>query len=192
MKKIGIILLIMLVAGLMSACSTPPKEEMEKAHDAVIRAENDADAVNFASNTIIRAREALARMEEEAGAKRYEAAKTYAAEAVTLAERAIAEGKTGLSRARNEAENLLNSLVIPLAETSNSLDAAWRTENLRLNFAALEADMVAANKTYGDARQSLGNDRYREAISQGQTVRSLLAGINSALTEGVQAVARKQ
>ena len=182
----------MLVAGLMSACSTPPKEEMEKAHDAVIRAENDADAVNFASNTIIRAREALARMEEEAGAKRYEAAKTYAAEAVTLAERAIAEGKTGLSRARNEAENLLNSLVIPLAETSNSLDAAWRTENLRLNFAALEADMVAANKTYGDARQSLGNDRYREAISQGQTVRSLLAGINSALTEGVQAVARKQ
>ena len=192
MKKLSIILLILFVFALVCACSTPPKEEMEKAHNAVTRAENDADAVTYASNTLVRARDALTRMQNEADAKRYDAAKTYAADAVTQAERAIVEGKSGAARIKDEAENLINSLAGPLAETSNSLDAAWKTKELRLDFAALTTDLESANKTYGDAKQSLQGSRYREAISQGQTVRSILAGINSVLTEEVIAVARKQ
>ena len=192
MKKIGIILAAILVFGLMSACSTPPREEMEKAHDAVIRAENDADAVIYASNVLVRARDSLARMQNEADAKRYDAAKAHAAEAVSQAERAIAEGKMGAARAKSDAENLISSLSGPLAETASSLDAAWKTEKVQLDFASLTADMEAARRTYNDAQQNLNNERYRDAISQGQTVRSLLAGINSNLTQGVQAVARKQ
>ena len=192
MNKSGIILLIILSFGLICACSTPPREDMERAHDAVTRAENDADAVTYASNILVRARDALTRMQNEADAKRYETAKTYAAEAVTQAERAITEGKTGAGRAKAEAENLINGLAGPLAETANSLDAAWQAEKIRLDFASLTADMEAARSTYNDARQSLQNDRYRDALSQGQTVRSLLSGINAALIEGVQAVARKQ
>jgi len=192
MKKLSIILLIFFVFALLCACSTPPKEEMEKAHNAVTRAENDADAVTYASNTLVRARDALTRMQNEADAKRYDAAKTYAADAVTQAERAIVEGKSGAARIKDEAENLINGLAGPLAETSNSLDAAWKTKDVRLDFATLTTDMESANKTYGDAKQSLQGSRYRDAISQGQTVRSILAGINASLTEGVLAVARKQ
>ena len=192
MKKLGIVFLIILIFTLVCACSTPPKEEMEKAHNAVTRAENDADAVTYASSSLVRARDALTRMQNEADAKRYDAAKTYAAEAVTHSERAIAEGKTGAARIKDEAENLISGLAGPLAETSNSLDAALKAKDLRLDFPALTTDMESANRTYSDARQSLQGSRYRDAISQGQTVRSLIAGINAALTEGVLAVARKQ
>jgi len=192
MRKIGFIFLTILVIGLLGACSTPPKEEMEKAHDAVTRAENDADAVTYASNILVRARDALTRMQNEADAKRYDMAKTYAAEAVTQAERAIAEGKSGAVRAKDEAENLVNSLAGPMAETASSLDAAWRSEKINLDFAALNMDMEAARRTYNDARTNLQSNRYRDAISHGQTTRSLLAGINAALTEGAQAASRKQ
>jgi len=192
MKKLGIVFLVIFIAGFFGACSTPPKEEMDKAHDAVTRAENDADAVAFASNILVRARDALTRMENEADAKRYDSAKTYAAEAILQAERAIAEGKANASRSKEDAENLINGLARPLAETAHSLDTAWRDRSLQLNFAALSADMESANRTYNDARKSLADERYREAISQGQTVRSLLASINASLTDRTLAASRKQ
>ena len=184
--------MIILVLGITGACSTPPNEEMERAHDAVTRAENDADAVTYAPNILVRARDALTRMQNEADSKRYEAAKTYASDAVTQAERAIAEGKSAAVRAKTDAENLINSLAGPLAETASSLDAARREEKTNLDFASLAAGMESARSTYSDAQQSLKNSRYPEAISQGQTVRSLLSGINAALTEGIQAISRKQ
>jgi len=164
---------------------------MEMAHNAVTRAENDADAVTFASGVLVRARDALTRMQNEADAKRYDAAKTYAAEAITQAERAIAEGKSSAARAKDEAASLVGSLAGPLAETAGALDAAWRSEKLQLDFASLSSDMEVARRNYIDAQQSLQNSRFRDAISQGQTVRSLLSNINAALTESVIAVSRK-
>ena len=192
MKKISLIPLIMFVLFLFAACSTPPTEDMERAYDAVTRAENDTNAVAFASNILVLARDALTRMQNEADAKRYDSAKIYAAEAILHAERAITEGKTNTGRAKSEAENMVNSLARPLAETANSLETAWQEEKLRLNLPALTADMETANNTYNNARENLQNERYNETISQCQTVRSLLAGINASLTDEVQAVSRKK
>ena len=192
MKKFSTFLLIVFVLGWICACSTPPKEEMEKAHDAVTRAENDADAVTYASNTLVRARDALTRMQNEADAKRYDSAKTYAAEAVNSAERAISEGKAGAARAKQEAENLVNSLPGSLAETANALNAAWNAEKVQLDFAALTVDLEQARRTYDDARVSLQASNYRGAISQGQNVRSILSDINTRITEAAQVLSRKQ
>ena len=192
MKKLNIIMLIVLVLVLMGACSKPPVEEMEKARDAVFKAENDADANVYASNTLRLAREAMNKMQNEADAKNYDNARNFAGEAVSLSEKAIAEGKTNASRQKDEATNLISSLSEPLAETSNSLDAAWRSERIRLDFAALQVDMEQARRGYEDARQSLQAERYRDAITQGQAVRSLLADINTALSGGAQAASRKQ
>jgi hypothetical protein len=114
MKKLYFICTLFVITAL-SSCVTPPLEEMNKAQDAVIRAENDVDAVTYASDTIVRAREALTKMQSEANAKRYDAAKNLAAEAINLAERAITEGKAGLAQARDEATNLISSLKGPLA-----------------------------------------------------------------------------
>jgi len=192
MRRFTIILPVILIIGLIfSACARPPTEEMDKAKDAVIRAENDADAVTYAGNTLILARDALARMQSEADAKRYDAAKNYAAEAINAAEKAIADGKTGAVRARDEATNLVNSLSGSLAETSSSLDTARQQKNLNLNFDALSGDLESARRSYDRSRQSLAANNYKEAISDGQNARSLLAGINARLTEAAQATSRK-
>ena len=185
-------ILPVVLAMILAACATPPTEEMNKAQDAVTQAENDANAVTFAPNTLVRARDSLTKMQEEANSKRYDAAKNFAADAITNAEKAIADGKTGAARAREEAENLLNSLAGPLAETTSALDAAQKVNNIDLDFASLLRDLDTAKSNYDEARQSLQANRYQDAIDKGQNVRSILASINARLTDATQATFRKQ
>ena len=193
MKKLIAILPAILLMGLvLVACATPPTDEMSKASDAVTRAENDADAVTYAGSTLVRARDALTRMQSEADAKRYDSAKNYAAEAISNAEKAIADGKTGAARAKEEAANLINSLSGPLAETSYALSAAQEADEVKVDVDALTEDMDSARKTYDDAQQDLAADNYEEAVTNGQNVRSLLADINTKLTEATQEASRKQ
>jgi hypothetical protein len=189
MKKHNIPALLVLVF-IMAACARPPTEEMERAHDAVIRAESDADAVNFAGNALIRARDALTRMQNEADAKRYEAARNFAAEAISNAERAIAEGRAGAARARENAENQITNLAGILTDTANALDAARQLDNIDLDFNALSRDMDQAHVTYDAARQSLEANDHRDAIARAQNARSLTADITAQINETVQAATR--
>ena len=191
MKKLHLILPVVLIM-ILAACATPPTEEMNRAKDAVTRAESDANAVAYAPTALTLARDALTRMQNESDAKRYEAAKNFAEEAIRNAERAIAEGRSGAGRAKEEAESLINSLPPQLAETSNSLNAAKEVQGIQLDFAVLQADLESAYRTYDDARQSLQVQNYTDAIMHGQTVRSVLAGINGRLTGGAVVASRKQ
>ena len=190
MKIFNIAFLIILGLGL-AACATPPTEEMNKASDAVIRAENDADAVAYAPSILVRARDALTRMQNEANAKRYDTAKNFAAEAISNAERAIAEGKAGAARAKEEATNLVNGLQTPLAETANALDLAQQND-IELDYDTLSGDLALANRTYSDAQQSLETDNYPDVIAKCSAVRPILANINNSINEGVQASSRKK
>ena len=193
MKKIIITLSIILILGMVIAgCSTPPIEEMQRAMDAVIQAESDPDAVAYAGNTLIRARDALERMQSEADAKRYDVAKEFAAEAIRNAERAIADGQTGAARARSEAESLLYSLGDPMAETSSAVDIAQQAQDLILDFDSLSQDLDSARRTYDEAWQNLGEDNYEDAITNGQDVRSILSDMNGRILEAAQATSRKQ
>ena len=192
MKNAIIAISALFIVGLiLTACATPPTEEMNRAHDAVLRAENDADAVNYAPNTLIRARDALSRMQSEADARRFDAAKNFANEAISAAERAVTEGRTNALRAREEATTLVGSLEAPLAETASALNAARRTGALNLDFNALSTDMETARRTYSDAQQSLANNNFNDAIAQGHNVRSILSDINASLNQGAQVALRK-
>jgi hypothetical protein len=101
--KIYLALALFLAAGtvlLAGGCAKPPTEEMDAASAAVTRAENDPDAVTYAGNSLARAREALNRMSVEADSKRYDAAKSFAAEAIAAADKAISDGRAGAARAK--------------------------------------------------------------------------------------------
>jgi len=165
---------------------------MSAAEDAVLRAENDADAVTYAAGTLLRAREALGLMRTEADAKRYEAARNYASEASAAAEKAIADGKTGAARAREEAAALVNSLGSPLAETAAALGTARDIPGIALDYEALSADVDEARRSYDDARKSLADNNYGETVIKCQRVRSLLADVNGKIFSAVQEVGRKQ
>ncbi|MCL2233671.1 MAG: DUF4398 domain-containing protein [Treponema sp.] len=192
MKKHNLLLPALLIFGLvMAACATPPVEEMDRAHDAVIRAESDANAVNYAGNLLTLARDTLTRMQSEADARRFDAARNFAAEAINLAERAIVEGETGAARARDEAANLLNVLSAPLAETTNAVNAARQAGNLDLDFDALSEDLELARRSYNNARQSLAADHYNDALTLGHDTRTLLTYINGRLNAAAQLAVRK-
>ena len=191
MKEIIITILVVIILAL-AACAAPPVEDMQKAQDAVMRAESDADAVAYAGSSIVRARDALTRMQDEAEAKRYDAAKNFAVEAVSYAEQAIADGRTGVARAMDEAANLINSLAGPLAETAGALNAVRSVEGIQLDFDSLVRDLSTAQNTYDEAWQSFNADNYRDTIEKGQAVRSMLADINARITDAAIVTSRKQ
>ena len=193
MKKLYLIIPSILILGwLLIACATPPIDDMNRAQDAVIRAENDANAVNYASPTLLQARDALARMQAEADARRYDAARNLAAEAIRHAERAISEGRDGAARAREEAESVIRELGGLMSETTNAINAARRVPNTQLNFDAISREMDVARRAYDEIQQSFEASRYRDVISRGQIIRSMLSDINSRITGTIRGISLKQ
>jgi hypothetical protein len=194
MKKLSIVPAILLAAAvvlLAAACAKPPTDEMNKAIDAVTRAENDADAVTYAGNTLLRAQDALTRMREEANSKRYDSARSLAAEAAAAAEKAISDGKSAAARAREDAAALLNGLAAAAAETESVLNTA-RQQDMNIDANALAADLQSAKNTIDDAQRNFSAGNYQDASSKGRTARSELENIKARIAEATQAVSRRK
>jgi hypothetical protein len=164
---------------------------MNKATEALTRAENDAGAVTYAGNTLARARDALNRMRAEADSKRYDAAKTYAAEAITAAEKAIADGRAGAARARDDAAALVAGLKPAIAETEQGINAA-RSARLPLDFDVLGQDLDAVRRNADQAEAALAGDQYQEALNTGRNARAGLNDIDQKLSGAVMAASRKK
>ena len=175
---------------LLASCAKPPAEEMNRAIEALTRAENDADAAVYAQNTLNRAREALQKMQEEAASKRYDSAKIFAADALAYAERAVSEGRMNAARVRDEASTLIDSLRIPLAETVSALNNA-KLNDMQLDFNELGKSLDAVREDLENARQNLEANNFLEAIDQGQNIRSVLGSINTMINEAARSLSNK-
>jgi hypothetical protein len=165
---------------------------MESAEAAFIRAENDPDAAAFAETSLLRAREARSRMRTEAEAKRYDAARSFAAEVVAASEKAINDGRSAASRAKEEAAALVGNLKNSLRETESALDKAWNTDKLDLDFNALSRDLDSARNLVTTAENAAANGKPNEAIREGNAARSALGDIMYRISQGVRAVTRKK
>jgi len=172
-------------------CARPPVDEMNEAVEAVIRAENDADAVAFAAGTLSRARDALRMMRDAADSRNFDAARAYAAEAVATADRAIAEGRAGAERAREEAQELIAGLPPLVAETGQGMEIA-RGAGLDLDFESLDRAFDGAVGRVGMAEDAYSRGLYGDAISQGRTARNGLADINQRIAGAAVAVPSKK
>jgi hypothetical protein len=188
MSFVFLALVFSLTAG---GCAKPPTAEMDAAVEAVTRAENDADAALYAGNTLARARDALGRMKTEAESKRYDAAKTYAAEAIAAADKAIADGRTGAVRVRDEAAALVGELRPAIAETEQGINAA-QTANLSLDFDVIDQDFDTACRNTDQAEAALAGNKYQDALDRGRTARAGLSDINQKLANAALATSRKK
>jgi hypothetical protein len=192
-KRIPFMLAIALaLTALISGCAKPPTEEMENAEAALARAENDPDAVAYGNASLVRARDALSTMRTEAAAKRYDAAKTYAQEAINSAERAIADGRAGAQRARDEASASLNGVRVSLGETQKNIDSAKGVEGIQLDFGAIDGDYASAQNQADQAQTSLNAADYRSSLERSQSARSLLGDINTRISQASIATSRKK
>ena len=165
-------------------CANPPLAEMESAREAVFRAENDSDAVQYASSTLARARDAVRRMQSEADSKNYEAVKTLAAEAIAAAEKAIIDGRAGAQRAAGESALLVAGLRPEIYETSGNVSAA-RYSLMDLDYDALERSIINAHNTVDLAEADQAPGRYQDAIDKARAVRADLFSINQTVASAV-------
>jgi hypothetical protein len=177
---------------LFAGCAKPPRAEMEAAEAAVTRAENDADAVTYAEGSLVKARDALSRMREEAAAKRYDAARTYAAEASAAAEKALTDGKTGAALTREEATKLIAGLREQIPGTERNLRQAESAGNLDLDFDSLSRDFESARRDAAGAELSLAEENYPDALQKGRSVRSALGDIDARIAGAASMVSRKK
>ncbi|MDR0663032.1 MAG: DUF4398 domain-containing protein [Spirochaetaceae bacterium] len=192
MIKLRHIFFALVTAVVLAGCVEPPVEEMNNAIAAVSRAENDPDVVNYAANALARAREALSQMQAEADAKRYDAAKRLAADAQTLAEKALSDSRAAALRVREEAESAVRAMQNAITETDQTLANARRSRPAGVDVNRLEQDFAAARATADQAVIAQTESRYREAIEKSQTVRSSLSAITSSLSQTVIAASRKK
>jgi hypothetical protein len=194
-RNIRIIRVLTLAFGaalFAAGCAKPPTEEMNNAVAAVTRAENDADAVTYAGNTLIRARESLNRMQTEADSKRYDAAKSYAAEAIAAADKAVIDGRAGAARTRDEAAGIIAGLKTAIPETDQAIRAAQSGGKLQLDFNGINRDFEAARRTTDQAEVSMAGSNYQDALDKGRSARAGLSDINQRLSEAAAAASRKK
>jgi hypothetical protein len=131
-------------------------------------------------------------MQTEADSKRYDAARSYAAEAVAAADKAVADGRAGAARAREEASGLIAALRPAVSETGAAIQAAKTAGNLGLDFAGLDRDFEAARRTADQAEVSLAGNNYQDALDKGRSARAGLSDINQRLSEAATAASRKK
>jgi hypothetical protein len=182
--RVKFIYIFCIVAALVFSCAKPPIAEMDSAKEAVFRAENDENAVVFASGTLARARDSLRRMQVEADSKRYDAAKTHAQEAKTQAEKAIADGKAASLRANDESSTLVSGLRAELDETRRNINGA-RYSQLNLDYDSLNRDYNSASDTTDQAEADQAQGKYQDALDKGRIVRSTLSDINQKISYAV-------
>lgn len=189
--KVKLIYIFCVVLVLVLGCAKPPLAEMESAREAVFRAEADPDAVLYAGGSISRAKDSLKRMQAEADSKRYDAAKTHAADAITAAEKAIADGKAAAVRAKSESEALVGGLRPAIEEAERNLNGA-RYSNLRLNYNELSRDLDTASDTVDQAETDFLEGKYQDAINKGRTARSIIGDVNEKISLASTSVSKKK
>jgi hypothetical protein len=131
-------------------------------------------------------------MRTEAEAKRYDAAKTYAQDVVSAAERAIADGKTGAQRARDEAASALSGVWTGLGETQRTIDTAKGVEGIQLDFDGIDGDYASARSQADQAQSALNTANYKGSLEKSQSARSLLGDINARISQASIATSRKK
>jgi len=188
----SLICVLLVSLALMTGCSKgEPTEEMNKAEEAVARAENDPDAVSYSGNLIAQAKESLARMYEEADAKNYDSVLDYAANAITFSQRAIDEGRSAATRKRDEANNIISGLRSQIQETGQRINTA-KAADLPLDFGSIDSDFNSAQRTFDQAQSAMSGSRYQEAIFLSNSVRASLNAVNQKLGNAAMEVSRQK
>jgi len=183
-----VFIICVFLALVMSGCEKPPLAEMENARERVFQAENDANASLYAASTLERAKNALSRMQDEADNKRYDAAKTYAAEAISLADRAILDGRLGASRVSEEASDtsLVPELRKDIEDTERNINGA-RYNQMVLDYDALDKEIVNIHNTTDQIEVDQAMGRHQQAMDKAGAVRTELAEINQKVAGAVTA-----
>ncbi len=181
-----------LMAVALFACAKPPQAEIDSAKAQVAKAAQDPDVQAYAPDTLKRAEDALAKMQSELAAKRYDKVKAFAAEAQSAAIAAFADAKTGKERVRTQAASLIEAAKKALPEAEKTFAAAKKVKPAKLDLVAAAKTIADAKAGIAEAEKALADGKFIEARDKAQAVQTKLADLMKAMSEAVQAATRKK
>ena len=176
----------------LSSCAKAPTEEIEAAKAALARAESNADAREYAPDSIARAKSLVERMDAAVEEKEYESAKNLALEAVSAAEKVIEDGASAKEKARNDAAAAISSAKDLLSEVETSLTAAGKVRGIALDVSATEQELGSAAQEITSAESDFAKEAFTSAQTRAQNARSSLADIQRRIAGAVQAATRRK
>jgi len=185
-------LLPVVLALLLVACAKPPTAEMNAAEAAVARAMRSPDVVAYAPEDLQRAKRALDQMKTEATARHYDQAKSFAGEATTAANSAIASAQTNKERAKARAEELIAAVKTALPQTVKILANAAKVSKAKFDRAAAKASIDGARTALAEAEAALGQGDFLKAVDRVASAQKALADTQSAIGAAVQGATRKK
>jgi hypothetical protein len=191
MKLVKHVFAALLILGLF-ACAKPPQAEIDAAKAAVAKAAANSDVVTYAPEALARAQSALADMETQLTAKKYDKVKTLALEASAAAEKAITDAVAGKESVKADAAALIAAMKKKLPEAEKTIAAAKRIAKTGLDFAALAKAIAAAKASITGADADYANGNYMAAYNKATAVQTALADGEKTVADAVQAATKKK
>jgi hypothetical protein len=191
MKFMRPVLAVLLVIGLF-ACAKPPQAEIDAAKAAVAKAAANGDVVTYAPAALARAQDALARMQTELTAKKYDKVKTLALEASAAAEKAGTEALANKEKVKADAAALIAAMGKKVPEVEKTVAAAKRIRNTGLNFTTLAKALSDAKASLATAATDNANGDYMAAWTKASGVQTALANTEQSVATAVQAATKKK
>lgn len=180
---------LVLVAG----CAKPPTVEVESARQSIQEARS-ADAGEYAPQSLSGAEDALAALDAELKAqeekfalfRKYDQAKTMAANAQSAGKKAADDAAAAKERARQEATQLLEENKVALEETRGMLKKAPRGKGTSMDMAAMQADLDGVAASLSEIESILMGGRYLEAKTKAEAARATIEQVRSEITMAME------
>ena len=191
MKALKLLVPVALVLAL-GACAKPPQADIDAARAAVTAAANNPDVVAYAPDTLKSAQASLAQMETELTAKHYDKVKTLALEAKATAGTAASDAVSNKAKAQADATALVAALQKAFPDADAKIAAARRISGVKLDFAALAAQLAQAKKSLADAQNDLSAGNYASALQKATAIQTQLTDGEKMISDAVAAVTNKK
>ncbi len=191
MKRRGLLLAFAVL--LLGACEKPPQTEIDAAAKAYESSATNPDVITYAPDSLRDAQAKLAALRAEIDAqgkkgglsRRYETAKTLAAEARAAAESAEMAAVASKEQARIDATVLLAGFADSISAFESKLWSARRVRGIKL-----EADILtlaqSARTAVADADRDLATGLYAAAKAKALTIQKQLADGEARVSKAVR------
>ena len=186
-------LLIVLVALLgVAACSSPPQAEVEAARAALDAAARSADVVTYAPDELREAQTAMSALDAEMAAqakrpaisRRYDEAKSLAAEALQRAQAALSASASAKQKVAADASALVDALTAALPGFQTKVWAARRVARIDLSIIMpLQALPDQITKGIADAQKDIAAGTYATAKAKLTSLQDLMTAAGETITE---------
>ncbi len=197
MKKLSLLALLLLLAGILAGCSKAPDAQVKQATNALQTAET-AGAPQYAPDSWNRAKQAVDRMNAELQAqsrrlslfRNYGKVKTLAQEAIRLSEQALADANSRKTQLRAEVTTELAQLDASLASARSQLARVPRSKGL--DAASMRSSLNAAGRQLDQARSRLAAGALDSAMAVAAEARDAINRVLRAIEKATGLPASKK